>query len=101
MNNRYFTPSNVTEHLIPSNVLWTMDPKTGLPKKKLENEKKSSSNINGCSTGCADPEHQSNTYSPVSVQIRGTYGVSVVWNDPMKTSDIYTFDALRTISMTI
>lgn len=38
---------------------------------------------------------------PVTVEPKGSYGVALVWSDAGRTSDIYTYDALRTAAMSL
>lgn len=38
---------------------------------------------------------------PLIVEVKGAYGVAVVWGDAGGTSDIYTYDALRAVALSL
>ena len=87
---RYFTRTNVTEHIIPTEILRMRDPKTGLPRTKFHTASLSRSDNDTKTT---------ESYGPISVKPKGTYGVAIVWNDELGTSDIYSYDALRLVAI--
>lgn len=77
---RYFTASQAVEYAIPAKELRLRDPMTGLAR--------------------ALPPAASEDAYPTAFDLKGHYGVSIVWSDG-HFADIYPYDVLRNIALDI